>query len=138
MRRAVEHHLRPTTFILHVQPHDPWDEYDFLLFEAYTLLQDELCGQCGMPRYLCHNDDRNLEIEILEDDCRTKVALHAYEEADRIAGGEDYKPPVGTTLRPRYFLIEGGDPATVRDGYYEGEHQKRLALAAEEAELLPT
>lgn len=127
--------MRPTTFLLRVQPYEPWEEYDFLLHEAYCILQDERCSQCGMPRYICHNDSADLEFDIIEDDCRVMVVKDEHEENERKAGGENYKPPVGTTLRPKPYLVSGGDPATLRDSYYDGELAKRRALEAEAADV---
>lgn len=128
VKQAIEAKLRPTTLILHSQPDEPWSEHDFNLLEAIGTLEAERCHQCGLPRYICHNDDADLDFRVLEDDCRAIVAKDAYEEGERAAGGENYKPPVGTTLRPEPYLISGGDPATLRNSYYENEYLKQQAI----------
>jgi hypothetical protein len=91
----------------------------------------ELCQQCGQLKYLCRNDDPDLEFDILEEDCRVKVIQHDYEEAERKAGGENYVAPVGTVLRIVPFLLSGGDPASVRESFYEREHSKNLERLAD-------
>jgi hypothetical protein len=92
-----------------------------LCLEAISIIDAEQCQQCGLPKYLCHNDSADLEFDIVEDDCRATVAKSDHEEAERKAGGEDWKPPVGTTLRPQPFMVSGGDPASLRDDYYRAE-----------------
>ena len=120
--------LPPTTLILRKQPTEPWSEYDFLCVEAMAIIEAEQCQQCGLPKYLCRNSSPDLEFDIVEDDCRATVAKHDREESDRSAGGEDWVPPVGTTLRPVPFLVSGGDPAELRDEYYRAEAERRAEM----------
>jgi len=49
--------IRPTATVFEKQPSDPWDHADFRLLEAYQILQDETCGNCGHPLWLCRNPD---------------------------------------------------------------------------------
>ena len=114
-----------------MQPTEPWEEYDFLLHEAYAILESERCHQCGMPQYICHNDDPNVEFDMVEDSCKATERKDQYEEAERLAGGEKYKIPAGTTIRPNAFLVDGGDPASVRDAYYKAEWDKKQTLLNE-------
>ena len=39
------------------QPSDPWVPFDFLLIQAYQILQDETCNECGNPIWICRNDN---------------------------------------------------------------------------------
>ena len=114
-----------------MQPDELWDEHDFLLHEAYAILESERCNQCGIPRYICHNDDPNVEFEMVEDSCVATARKDQFEESERLAGGDNYKIPAGTTVRPNAFLVDGGDPASVRDSFYQKEWEKRQMLADE-------
>lgn len=43
--------------VFHEQPTDPWTDADFRLLEAYQILQDETCGNCGHPIWLCRSNE---------------------------------------------------------------------------------
>lgn len=45
--------------LFHEQPNTDWTDFDFLLLEAYQMLQDETCSQCGNPIWICHNEEAN-------------------------------------------------------------------------------
>ena len=59
--------------ILHKQPSKPWNKHDFLLLEAYQILEEERCGQCGLPKYICHSEDPEVRFRIEEDQCAAMV-----------------------------------------------------------------
>ena len=125
---AIEDRARPTAYILHVQPFSDWDDNDFRVREAWSILQAERCGQCGLPKYVCHNDSPDLEFDIIEDDCRAIAAKTEREESEREAGGDTYKPSTSTTLRPHQILTSGADPATLREPYYRAQYEMQKQL----------
>lgn len=48
---------------------------DFKLLEAYQILQDEMCPQCGQPTWLCRNTDDRIAWKVESSICystRTK------------------------------------------------------------------
>lgn len=102
------------------QPFSEWSSLDFALFVAYKTLQDERCSQCGLPRYVCHSENPDIQFSIDEDQCVAKREIERYEEAerDRHDGDSDWKPPKGTTLVPRVETVSGADPTSYRDEYY--------------------
>jgi hypothetical protein len=113
--------------ILHKQPTKPWNEHDFLLLEAYQILEEERCQQCGLPRYICHNESADLRFRIEEDTCAAMVEKESYEERKR-SSNKDYKPPLGTTLRPVPYMEDGGEFTRLREPYYQAEAERQAAI----------
>lgn len=66
--------------IFHEQPNDDWTPFDFLLLEAYQMLQDEICPKCGHPIWLCRSDSPNVEFRVDGAVCQAERALKAYED----------------------------------------------------------
>lgn len=63
------------------QPNDPWVEFDFLLLEAYQILQDELCGECGNPIWICRNEEANwVGFKVKTTTCFAKAELEKWQE----------------------------------------------------------
>jgi hypothetical protein len=38
------------------QPSSEWTDLDFMLIEAMQILEDETCGQCGNPIWICRSE----------------------------------------------------------------------------------
>jgi hypothetical protein len=109
--------------ILHTQPGKKWTEEDFLLLEAYQILEDERCSQCGLPRYICHSDDRRIQFWVDSDTCNAK-----YEVDKRMESVKE--PPKGTVLVPHPFMTDDSDFVELRGPYYEAESKRLEALQA--------
>lgn len=114
--------------ILHTQPSKPWNKHDFLILEAYQILEDERCGQCGLPRYICHSEDNEVRFRIEEDTCAAMVDKEAYEEQKR-GSNSDYKPPLGTRLHPVPYMNDGTDFTRLREPYYRAEAERQNLIA---------
>lgn len=101
-----------------------WDKWDLLLAEAYQILQDERCSQCGLPRYICHSEDAGVHFDIEVDACDAKKAIAIYEKN---RGGKDgYQPPPGTQLFPRPVMDDPArDLTELRRPYYEAEAKRQ-------------
>jgi hypothetical protein len=78
MKAAERYNIRPSALILGKDSRKPWDRWDILLAKAYERFNEELCGQCGMPRYICHSSDRRIHFKLSRDEC----------EANRVAESE--------------------------------------------------
>ncbi|MFF2388956.1 hypothetical protein [Agromyces sp. NPDC058104] len=124
--QAIAAQIRPTALLIHTQPNEPWDEHDFLLLEAWAILQAEICKQCHLPKYICHNESHDLVFDVMEDSCGAAAALHEREQAN---ARNDVKLDAGVQLYVRPVLLSGGDPATLRDAYYESLAQQQAELA---------
>jgi hypothetical protein len=63
------------------QPTDPWNEFDFLLVEAYQMLEDETCTECGNPIWICRNESAtNVGFKIKTTKCFAKAELDKWNE----------------------------------------------------------
>jgi hypothetical protein len=67
--------------LFHEQPTDPWTKFDFLLLEAYQILQDETCQMCGNPIWICRNEFAdNVGFKIKTTKCFAKAELDRHAE----------------------------------------------------------
>lgn len=96
---------------------------DFLILEAYGIFQGELCPQCHMPTYLCHNE--NVQWDVFDDGCAATSEVESFKKA-LSAADKDYEAPAGVIYYPKPFMIDDSDPAAQRDQHYENERLKRL------------
>jgi len=68
--------------IFHEQPGDAWTPFDFLLLEAYQMLQDEICTECGNPIWICRNEEAaNVGFKVKVATCFAKAELDKWAEA---------------------------------------------------------
>lgn len=99
--------------IFYEQPTDPWTIFDFKLLEAYQILQDETCPNCGQPVWLCRSTDGNVNIKIRKATCYVTKTLDrkkaSDEKAKRKLGPGEYYYPVIETIN--------GDPLPGRQDY---------------------
>lgn len=65
------------------QPNEPWGRFDFLLIEAYQMLQDELCPKCGHPIWLCRSSSNKVDFSVEEAYCAAERTLMEYENNQR-------------------------------------------------------
>nr|DAW17423.1 MAG TPA: hypothetical protein [Caudoviricetes sp.] len=65
------------------QPNLPWTEFDFLLVEAWQMLQDETCSQCGNPIWICRNDSAsNVGFKVKTSVCYATAELDKWREKE--------------------------------------------------------
>jgi hypothetical protein len=68
--------------LFHEQPSEPWTPFDFKLLEAYQILQDETCQECGNPIWICRNESAsNVGFKIKIARCFAKAELDKWHEA---------------------------------------------------------
>lgn len=51
---------------------EAWDKRDRALLEAYQLLEDERCSECGHPIWICRSENENLAFPIEKSVCHAK------------------------------------------------------------------
>jgi hypothetical protein len=67
--------------LFHEQPTDPWTSFDFMLVEAFQILEDETCSECGNPIWVCRNSNaNNLGFKIKTTKCYAKAELEKWNE----------------------------------------------------------
>ncbi|CAB4148706.1 hypothetical protein UFOVP536_19 [uncultured Caudovirales phage] len=96
LRAAVENNIRPCAMFFHEQPSDPWTKFDFMLLEAYQILKDETCNDCGNPIWICHNEfANNVGFKVKSTVCYAKAELEKHNE--RVAKNSSTKQRYGET-----------------------------------------
>jgi hypothetical protein len=96
LRAAVENNVRPCAMFFHEQPSDPWTKFDFMLLEAYQILKDETCGDCGNPIWICRNEfASNVGFKVKTTTCFAKAELEKHHE--RLSKSELSKKSYGET-----------------------------------------
>lgn len=99
-----------------------WSTLDVLIMQAWEILEAERCSQCGLPKWLCHNDDPLLQVRVKEDKCWVKPEIDEHEK--KRADDDDFR---GGVAYPEVYSRDEAPLERFRDTYYE-------ALAAEDAE----
>lgn len=72
--------------IFYEQPTDPWVKFDFMLIEAYQILQDETCPKCGHPVWLCRSESNAVQFKVSPNVCYAERALKEYEDQKKPHG----------------------------------------------------
>lgn len=108
--------------LYHEQPNEPWTEYDFKILEAYQILQDETCNQCGNPVWLCHSEDNRLEFKAVHSTCFATKAHLAAEDSKKKSGekaDKKEKASWGRTTYMKPYIVQNaeGDLPTRWDYY---------------------
>lgn len=141
MKAAIAHGQRPSVLILgkgSKMPKNPtatdyaraqyestvWSRTDIVLGKAYQRFLNELCGQCGLPRYICHSDDNRIQFDLRQDQC---AAMEKVERAQKNAGDKDQ---FGVRLVADPYLVdsakaEGLDMSDFRRPYLMDQAKKR-------------
>jgi hypothetical protein len=110
--------------IFQEQPTEAWVPFDFMLLEAYQMLQDETCPKCGQPVWLCRTSSPNVEFKVRSAICYAERALREAEDLrkerkDRAEKNERKEWGVSYFITP--FVPENieGDLPTRREFYEE-------------------
>lgn len=103
--------------LFHEQPSDPWIDFDFMLLEAYQMLQEETCGECGSPIWICRNEEAShIGFKVKTTTCFAKAEMDRWQEAQekksskRAPGELPYVVPYsydGTPLPTRREFYKG-------------------------------
>ena len=69
--------------LFHEQPKEDWTELDFMLLEAMEILEEETCGQCGNPIWICRNESAaNVGFKIKTATCFAQAELDRWNERE--------------------------------------------------------
>lgn len=116
--------------LLHSDPRGEWITHDFLLLEALQIMEQERCGQCGLPVWMCHDESGDVQFSIEEDECVAKRDTDIRREKE----GDSKKAAHGVNYYPSPYFVNDADWLSVRDGYYERMAKRAEADAKERAE----
>lgn len=96
--------------LFHEQPDLPWTKFDFLLLEAYQMLQDETCSMCGNPIWVCRNEyANNVGFKIKSAKCFAKAELDKHQERQ---SKKKTKPKHGEQEYVLAYAYDGGELPT--------------------------
>jgi hypothetical protein len=119
--------VRPSALILGKDSRKPWSKWDLLIAEAYEIMQRERCGQCGLPRWICHNQEVD-HFAVVPDVCFAKREIDSAQEAEKTQRGA--KPKLGVTYRPEARTGERkplSADVDFRERYYRAEYERAQA-----------
>lgn len=80
MKASIAHGIRPSVLILGKDSKRQWGKWDIVLAKAYQRFLNELCQQCGLPKYICHTDDNRVQFKVAEDYCASSVVSERAQE----------------------------------------------------------
>lgn len=124
VRAAIENKIRPTAILFQEQPNEPWTKFDFLLLEAYQMLQDETCGQCGNPIWICRNEfAANVGFKVKTIKCFAKAELERHAEIQEKRGNKKKTYGEQEVVVP-YTYDNGEFPS--RGSYLEALYKEHL------------
>jgi hypothetical protein len=102
MKASIAHGIRPSALILGKGSNKKWNRTDVVLAKAYQRFLNELCQQCGGPKYLCHTSDNRIQYKIATDECASSAM--AEREQKRVAKQDN--PPNGVRVYAVPYLTE--------------------------------
>ena len=116
--------IRPTSMILHTQPGKKWTDWDFLCIEAFQIAKNEQCPHCGMPVWVCRNEDGDFGFKVVTDTCFALRELEMVDESK--TKNSNYKAPKGAKARPEAYRYSKAEvfTAEVRESYYKAQWDK--------------
>lgn len=100
--------------LFHKQPTEPWERLDFLLLEAYQILQDESCPQCGNPIWICKSTDPDVQFKMASTVCYATRTEEQWIKRKQNAN-KNWEPKPGETWYPVPYTISGNQLPTRYD-----------------------
>lgn len=108
--------------LFHEQPSEPWVPFDFLLLEAYQILQEETCNECGNPIWICRNENAsNVGFKIKTSKCYAKAELEKWQEKEDKKNSKRKK--YGESPYIIAYTYDGSEMPS-RSSYYAGLAQE--------------
>lgn len=119
--------------ILHTQPRGRWNDLDFDCIEAYQQIEAERCRQCGQYRWICQNEDQDIDFDVMEVTCFAMRRVKEFEEGSKKTDKQRW----GVTLQPVARTTSGAEiGAETRTAFYDAEYAKQQEREARQAVLL--
>ena len=104
MKAADRFNQRPSVMILGKDSKGKrWTQDDISLARAYERYLAELCPQCGLPKYICHNEENAIQFRAVTDQCLSRAT------ADKAQADEEERVSKNPTLK-RYGTRYVGEP----------------------------
>lgn len=116
---AVKQGQRPTAALLcDPEPNSGWTRLDYLLQDAYFLMDREICTICNNPIWLCHSTDNRIDFKVVTRTCYAKAELEDFEKSEK---GKKLDPGEYTVAKAIGIDDNKGnfDPLPTRQEAYE-------------------
>lgn len=132
MKASIAHKIRPSVLILGKDSRNQrWTPTDILLAVSYQRFLDEMCKQCGLPKYICHGTDNRIQFKGKLDECQSTGAAERKQSQIEEAKTKLY----GTVAMGEPYLTdaaieEGLEFSDFRTPYYI-ERAKMMGLIPE-------
>lgn len=126
IKASITAGVRPSVFILGADSRKPWNKWDRVLMEAYQTLENERCPQCGTYRWICGNEDPDIQVRVDYDFCAMKARTDQINDANRKK--TNFEPNPGETMRPQPYTVSGADLVDYRDAYYKAQATRQRAI----------
>lgn len=115
--------FRPSAHILALKnPGSKWTPADHAVAEAFQILQDETCPNCGHPVWVCRTQNNNVEFIVNTEVCQVTAALDRKEAAASKSKSAKKKPGEFNFVR---IKMHGDLPKPDRDSYYQDLAEER-------------
>ena len=126
MKASIAHNIRPSALILGKDSNKPWGRWDIVLSKAYQRFLNELCQQCGLPKYMCHTDDNRIQFKPTRDECASAAVAERAQEAMAKNDNKTYGVRVfGQPFLTPDAVEEGLELSDFRKPYFIEEAKKR-------------
>jgi len=108
------------------QPNRPWTDMDFKWLEAYQIMKDEICPQCGNPIWLCRSTDDRIS---WHEETSVCYATRAKEEKEyrrssgkkkKLSAEDRQKMGRISFMIPQLSEYHKGEKLPTREEYYLG------------------
>lgn len=84
IRSAVRQGQRPVAALLYAgNPNKDWERLDYLLQDAYYVMDTEICSICNNPIWLCHSTDNRIDFKVSTRTCYAKAEIDDFESTAR-------------------------------------------------------
>lgn len=87
MRRitsAVKQGQRPVAALLcEPDPNTGWTQEDYLIQDAFFMMETEVCTICNNPIWLCHSTDNRIDFSVKTRTCYAKAEMEDFEKGEK-------------------------------------------------------
>lgn len=124
IKAALEVKIRPCAMIFREQPDTPWEDFDFVLVEAYQMLISETCPSCGQYIWVCRSGSTNVRFNVNSSVCYGERALEEYKNKklpmqERSKAKKEHGKDWGRTYFVEALPVDEDEPMPTRKEYYE-------------------
>ena len=64
-------------------PMGEWSKVDYLLVDAFYVLDSEKCTRCNNPIWLCHSTDNRIDFKVKTRTCYAKAEIEDFENSEK-------------------------------------------------------